>query len=150
MPARPRIGAHELAAAGDLARPVHFPDRRLAARVLPQDVGMAVAVEVAGSDRVPAWPRNGAHRPAADDVAPVHLPDRDLAGASVLPQDVRMAVAIEVAGSDRLPAWPWIGSDHSAADDAGPVHLPDRGLAVRVLKQDVGQGIGVEIPRSDR
>src|SRR6185312_14212534 len=120
MPARPRIGAHELAAAGDLARPVHFPDRRLAARVLPQDVGMAVTVEVAGSDRVPAWAWNGAHHPAADQVQPVHFPDHDLACARVLEEDVRVAVSIEVAGFDGVPAWPWIGSDHSAADDAGP------------------------------
>ena len=48
-------------------------------RVLPQDVGMAIAIEIAGSDRVPARPGIGAHGPAADDAGPVHVPDRDLA-----------------------------------------------------------------------
>ena len=42
-----------LVGAADHLQPVHFPDRRLPVlRVLEQDVGMAVAVEVAGSQ----WP----------------------------------------------------------------------------------------------
>ena len=43
----PGIGADHSAAAGDLARSVQLPDRGLPAGVLPQDVGKAVAVEVA-------------------------------------------------------------------------------------------------------
>ena len=34
-PTRPRIGADQLAAAGDHVGPVHLPDRTLTARVLP-------------------------------------------------------------------------------------------------------------------
>ena len=48
--------------------------------VLPQDVGMAVAVEVARSDRFPARARIGADRPAADQLCsrscPRSRPDR--------------------------------------------------------------------------
>jgi hypothetical protein len=86
FPSRPRIGVHGPAA--DQAVPVHVPDRGLAAaRVLPQDVGMAVVVEIAGSDLGPARPRIRAHRPAADQGVPVHVPDRGLA-VRVLPKDV--------------------------------------------------------------
>ena len=46
-----------------LARPVHLPDRDLAGvRVLEQDVGEAVVIEIAGSDRFPGQPRIGGHR----------------------------------------------------------------------------------------
>src|ERR1700733_14727679 len=101
MPAWPGIGASR--ATADPGGPVHFPDRDLAAaRVLKQDVGEAVAVEVAGSDCSPGRPRIEALRPAADPRGPVHLPDRDLAGARVLKQDVGEAVAVEIAGSDRF------------------------------------------------
>src|SRR5690242_12520093 len=73
-PARPWIGAHGPAA--DDGRPVHVPDRDLAARALKQDVRMAGAIEVAGPDRMPARTWIGAHRPAAGDGGAVHLPDR--------------------------------------------------------------------------
>ena len=52
--------------AADDVGPVHLPDRDLAAGVLQQDVGMAVAIEIAGSDRFPARPGIGADGPAAD------------------------------------------------------------------------------------
>ena len=108
-------------------------------------------VEIAGSDRLPARPGIGAHRPAADQRVPVHLPDRDLAGARVLPQDVGIAVLIEIAGSDRFPGRPRIGADGPAADQGVPVHFPDRGLAgARVLPQDVGKAVAVEIAGPDR
>jgi hypothetical protein len=63
-PTGPRIGAN--GAAADHVGPIHFPDHGLAARVLKKDVGMAVAVEVAGSDDAPTRPGIGADRPAAD------------------------------------------------------------------------------------
>ena len=67
--------------AADQSVPVHFPDRGLAGvRVLPQDVGMAVVIEIAGSDRVPGRSGIGVHGPAAEQGVPVHLPDRGLAG----------------------------------------------------------------------
>ncbi len=89
---------------------VHFPDRDLAgAPILPQDVGVAVVVEIARPDRFPDKPRIGAHRAAADDTVLVHLPDRGLAGARVLPQDVGEAVAVEIAGPDGMKTRPGIG-----------------------------------------
>ena len=94
------------------AWPRSFPRSRLARSCSGTDVGMAVAVEIAGSDRLPARPGIGADEAAAagDLVDPVHLPDRDLA-ARILPQDVGQAVAVEVAGPDRFPTWPGVGAD---------------------------------------
>ena len=63
--------------------------------------------EIARSDSFPTRPRIGAHRPAADQGAPVHVPNRDLS-VGVLPQDVGMTVAVEVARSDHFqPARDW-------------------------------------------
>ena len=56
-----------------------------------------------------------------------------------------MAVAVEVAGSDRLPTRPRIGAHPATADHVGPVHFPDRGLTVRVLPQNVGMAVAVEV-----
>ena len=70
---------------------------------------MSVAVEIAGSDSVPAQAGTGADRPAADEGGPVHLPDRDLAAAGVLKKDVGMSVATEMAGSDRFQLGPGLG-----------------------------------------
>jgi hypothetical protein len=65
VPTRPGIGADGPAA--DYFGPVHFPDGGLAGvRVLPQDVGMAVVIEIARSDRALTLPGIGAHRAAAD------------------------------------------------------------------------------------
>src|SRR6202030_3207747 len=99
---------------------------------------MPVAVEVAGSYRVPTGPRIGRHGSAADDIVRAHFPDRDLAAAGVLPQDVGMAIVVEVASSDLGPTRPRIGAYGSATDDVGPAHLPDRRLTACVLPQDVG------------
>ena len=46
---------------------------------------------------------------------------------------------------DCSPIRPGIGADGAAADELGPVHLPDRSLAARVLKQDVGMTVAVEV-----
>ena len=89
---------------------VHLPHRDLALGVLPEDVGLAVAVEVAGVGDVPIG-ADRADRGVGGDVVAVHLPHRDLA-AVVVQQDVGLAVAAEVAGRRRYaippePNPPW-------------------------------------------
>ena len=68
--------------------------------VLPEDVGLAVAVEVAGAVRhassAPDWTAD--HWRPATRVSAVHQPDRRRA-VVVLPQDVGLAVAVEVAAA---------------------------------------------------
>src|SRR5690242_3382858 len=109
---------------------------------------MTVVIEVAGSDRFPARPGIGSDHTAADDAGPVHPQTRPRPPA-VLPWDAGMPVFIEAPGPDRFPARPGIGSDHTAADDEGPVHLPPRDLAAaRVLKQDVGMTVVIEVAGS--
>ena len=78
---------------------------------------MAVAIEVARPDRLPTWPRTGAHRPAACPGVPVHVPDRGLAGARILPQDVGLAVLVEVRGDQGAD-----GGDAAALRDAAVDH----------------------------
>src|SRR5262249_61261562 len=81
---------------------VHLPDSRRAVGVLPDDVGFAVAVEVARPDRTPG--RAGiADSARGEEREAVHLPDtRESVG--ILPKNVRLAVAVEVAGADRVPS----------------------------------------------
>ena len=77
--------------------PVHQPDVDLAAgAVPPQDVGIAVAIEVADALNDPVR-GDVADATAARDRRPVHQPEIQLAGAAVPPQNVGFAVAIEVA-----------------------------------------------------
>ena len=93
VPARPGVTKTTAANHGG---PVHFPDTDFPAGVLKHDVGVPVAVVVAGADHVPAWP-GIAETAATDHVGAVHLPNHDFP-IGVLPQDVGVTVAIEVTG----------------------------------------------------
>ena len=128
-------------------RAVHQPDRRRAVAALPQDVGLAVAVEVAGALDLPARPRieraggTDSHR-----VDAVHQPDRRRAVAA-LPQDVGLAVAVEVAGA-LITCQDGPGLDRTAAPDTrvrAIVQIPDRGMPSVVLPQEVAAAVGVEV-----
>src|SRR5262249_58403271 len=82
-------------------RAVHPPGRGLpAAAIAPENVGEAVAVEVALSDDRPIAARRTG-RAAADRGGAVHQPYRDDA-AGLLPQDVAHAAAVEVVGAPLL------------------------------------------------
>src|SRR5882762_4986856 len=77
-----------------------IPDSNRAIDVLPEDVGVAVAIEVASADNmIAAWRRAG---DVSGGGLPV-IPDRDRA-VVVLPEDVGMTVAVEVAGAGNMPA----------------------------------------------
>ena len=124
---------------------VHQPDRWRPIAVLPQDVGLAVAVEVAGALDLPARPRieraDGTHghgfMPSISQIAGV---------PSLLPQDVGLAVAVEVAGVLDLPARPRIErADGTHGHGVDAVHQPDRRRAVAALPQDVGLAVAVEV-----
>src|SRR5215218_4264502 len=69
-----------------------------AAVVAPQDVVIAVAVEVAGADDVPVEPRVEGEVDVADEAAVVLAEQVDDDPRIVAPQDVVVAVAVEVAG----------------------------------------------------
>src|ERR1700737_3071526 len=81
----------------------HQPDRRLAIVVLPQDVGVAIAAEIAGADYVPARSGVRPDQHLAERGGAVHQPDRRLT-IGVLPQYVGFAVAVEIACADNVPA----------------------------------------------
>ncbi len=101
-----------------------IPDRDRAVVVLPENVALAVAVEVAGADDMPA-----AGIPVAI-VCPVYaiVPDRDRAVVA-LPENVALAVAVEVADAGQMPAGGYRSGDGGRA--GGLSALPDRyGAAV--------------------
>ena len=82
----------------DGAEPVQQPYVDLSRGVAPQDVGLAVAIEVADAGDLPVVPDN-AERALTDDAEPVQQPDVDLS-RGIAPQDVGLAVAIEVFAAE--------------------------------------------------
>src|SRR6476659_7341841 len=81
---------------------VHFPHRDGAGGVVvPQDVGTAVTIEVAGVGDVPGG-AGRTHDLVAGDLSSIHLPDRNRA-VVVVPEDVAAAVAIEVGDAGLVP-----------------------------------------------
>src|SRR6516162_6779273 len=163
--ARPTGGNMLPADRGQDGTATHLPDyhrpvgacRSAGVGAAPQDVGLAVAVEVVGADDRPT----GGNHLVADvgqDRTAAHFPDRYLAVGAVrhrpvgaAPQDVGLAVAVEVAGADDLPT---IGNflAPDPGQDSTAVHLPDRHRPVGARRpcvgaapQHVGFVIAVEI-----
>src|SRR5258705_469730 len=96
MPWRAGIGAN--IAGGHDRCSVHQPDRGLTAVVLPQDIGLAVAVEILCALYMPCGAEIGADIGAAQEPCSIHQPDCGLT-AVVLQQDVGLAVAVEISGA---------------------------------------------------
>src|SRR3954463_10127197 len=85
MPAS--IGASDIAPA-DRRGPVHLPDPDAGAVVLlPQNVRLAVVVEITSMDNMAAA-LTGSDIAPADRRGPVHLPDPDAGAVVLLPQNV--------------------------------------------------------------
>ena len=99
VPARSRV---RQTPASNEAGAVHQPDRGRAVAVLPENVGLAVAVEVAGPRDVPARSRVR-QSPASNEAGAVHQPDRELRAVIGLPENVGLAVAVEVASPRDVP-----------------------------------------------
>jgi hypothetical protein len=114
VPTRPGVGAHRPAA--DQGVPLHLPDRDLArALVLEKDVGKAVFIEIARSNRLqagPGWGSRGCRRSSCS----LSFPRSRFGRALVLEKDVGKAVFIEIARSNRFPCRPRLGADWPAAD----------------------------------
>src|SRR5438874_1126557 len=89
-------------------------------RLEPQQIGIAVAVEVGRADRLPSS-RMRADAHAAGPLAVHDLPDFDIVRDRIEPGDVARAVAIEIAGSDGLVA----GRMRARAGAAGPLAIDD-------------------------
>src|SRR5205814_7189354 len=107
---------------------VHLPKHGLAiAGAPPEDVGEAVAVEVANALDVPLE-GNGVEVDVNQLLRAVHLPEHR--GAVVVaPDDVGLAVAVEVTDALDMP----VGRDGiqvEAAELVAAVHFPHDGLAV--------------------
>src|SRR3954447_25440657 len=98
MPAR--IDDVEIIGRDDLVI-VQIPGHHLPTVVAPQEIALAVAIEVAGRDDVPIV-GDGAEISRSDNLAVVHVPSDDLA-VVIAPQDVALAVAVEIAGPGDVP-----------------------------------------------
>src|SRR5262249_22806110 len=84
-----------LRTAADHGSAVHKPDHNLSAgHVAPEDVGIAITIEVPG----PVGRDKSLLRTAADHGSAIHKPDHNLSAGHVAPEDVGIAVAVEVAG----------------------------------------------------
>ena len=148
MPGRTRIG--RAPARRQHVDAIHQPHRRRAVVVLPQDVGLAVTVEVGrGLRRARSAPGWRAPAPVDSTFDAIHQPHGRRA-VVVLPEDVGLAVAVEVA---RLPIafqlGPGLVSARSRRQHVHAVHQPDRRRAVGVLPQDVGLAVAVEVGGAD-
>src|SRR5262245_29380441 len=105
----------------DNLQTVHQPDRHGAGgRVAPQDIGPAVAVEVALADDLPAA-RDGTQASRLGNLPTVHQPERgDAAGAA--PEQIAHAAGIEVVTGVRVllaedPNRAGVGTVTRPADD---------------------------------
>src|SRR5205823_6492161 len=128
-------------------RPVHQPDHGIAGGVAPENVALAVAIEIGGADNGPGGPDIAERGILLDGYAAIGLtgaeqPHRRVA-AAIAPEPVVEAVAVEVALAHQRP-----GRRHRAqawrADDLRPDHLPDDGGAAAMPPGDVAQAVAVE------
>ena len=104
----PDHGAPDQAGAGG----VHEPGHDGAVVVLPQDVGVTIAVEVAAAFDVPGGPRVGPDHGAADRTGTSGVDEPGHDGAVIiLPQDVGVIVAVEVTAALDVPGGPRVGPD---------------------------------------
>src|ERR1700687_2748506 len=96
MPARPWIAADWTSP--KLSEAVHRPDRGLPVVVLPQNVGVTIAVEITCALDVPPGSRIAADRTSAKLCKTIHRPDGSLAGIA-LPENVTAKVAVKIRSS---------------------------------------------------
>src|SRR5580698_5388948 len=93
---RQRAGGHDIPVARDVAE---AEADEVAIVVAPQDVVLAVVVEIAGAGDLPGGVDLA--EVGADILMVVHFPDHDMA-VVVAPQDVGGAVAVEIADAGDL------------------------------------------------
>src|SRR5207302_2139363 len=116
-------------------------------RVPPQDVVLAVAVEVADSCHLPVLVGHRADVSLPTYGGSVHEIDIVLASRDVAPQNIRPPIAVEVAGAGDGPAQVRYDTQVPfARHDRCAVHRVDVVLAGRsIAPQDVRAAVGGEI-----
>src|SRR5580704_8614124 len=129
-------------ASTDQINPIQPSFVNFATVVPPQDVGLAVGIEVANPSNVPVV-ADRAGRASTDHLGPVHKQDVDFTGG-VPPQDVGLAVTVEVANPGNLPIVA-DNAERAGTDHLSPVHQQDVDFARDVAPQDVGLAVAVEI-----
>src|SRR5262249_38060841 len=135
------------AAGGDAAVQILDLDQTVGG-ALPDQVGVAIAEEIADRDNVPARiERVVGDDPAAHRGHPVYELNLGEPVGAAAPDQVGVAVAVEVAGPDNLPAQieRIIGED-AAADSGRAVQELDFGQPVRAaLPDQIALAVAVEV-----
>src|SRR5438034_1857178 len=116
-----QVGLRTQGTAG-VRRAVHQPDIVFASRaVSPQDVGPAIAVEIAHAGHLPV--QVGLRQVTlAGDRGAVHQVDIVFASGAVSPQDVGLAIAVEIAHAGLLPVLVGLRTYGRLAGARGAVH----------------------------
>ena len=127
----------------------HLPNGDRAIVVLPQNVGLAVAVEVASIRRHASGARVCADHSRLAQLVAIHIPDRHRA-IGVLQQDVTLAVLVEIARAVDVPAGAGVG-DLGRTWLIWPfIHLPDGDIAIIFLQQHISAAVAIEVAGSRR
>src|SRR5258708_6816508 len=108
-----------------------IPDRKRAVVVLPENVALAVAVEISGTGNMPAarnQARIGNDMPAGG--LPI-VPERDHA-ATILPENIALAIAVEVKN----------GVEVGGRDEGDVLHSGAAGGHHGALEQGWSNGLG--------
>ncbi len=110
--------------------------------VAPQDVALAVSIEVAGAGNLPVLIGIAGYGLYGGVVA--RLPDGVLSGGGVAPKDVGLAITVEVAGAGNLPVL--VGKAGYCLYGGVVARLPDGVCPCSgVTPQNVALAVSVEV-----
>ena len=114
--------------------------------VLPENVGLAVAVEIAGGRHMPARPRVVQRTAGRQRRSVPSISQTARVAAVVLPENVGLAVAIEIGGSlSRASDGPGLESAGPAARMFVPSISQIAGVPPLFWPEDVGLAVAIEI-----
>ena len=115
---------------GSQVRPVHVPDHIFSRlRVSPEDVGLAVTVEINRPHDLPWTGLGGEHRRRKSAFAPFMYQTTFSPVCGVSPEDVGLAVAVEITSPHDLPGEGGTGASIDKGSHVRPIHVPDHILA---------------------
>ena len=118
--------------------------------MLPDNVRVAIVVEVSHAGHAPDW-RDGSaalKHLLAKEVSALHRPKQKVT-VPVTEQKIRVRIAIEVTETDELPEAARAGMDEFAALELKAVHKPNIQRARAALPQNIFMAIEVEVVGAD-
>ena len=95
----------------------------------PEDIGLAVSIEVADSHDLPIQVTYSSWRGLGRDGGPIHQPDIKLARDRMAPENIGFTVSVEVTDSHDLPIQVTDGSWGGLGRNGSSIHQPEINLA---------------------